>query len=132
MRTITRWQNGNKVRIETESIPYSANRAKEILDTQRNGNLTAVMSDGEIAYTYDLWDTMPGNTCFYDAVCRIYQGKDSLKENKAEYCDMCEPYQTHFGKGFIRNAGQIIPCFQCNSSKSVRKWYNELTEARRG
>ena len=22
-----------------------------------------------------LWDTMPGNTCFYDAVCRIAQGR---------------------------------------------------------
>ncbi len=117
MRTITRWKNGNKVQIETESTPYNADRAREILDAPY-GNYDVVMTDGEIAYTKDLWDKMPGHTCFYDAICRIYQNRI---DNRGPACRTCEPYQTGLGKGFIRNAHQIIQCPTCNNSGPYRR-----------
>jgi hypothetical protein len=29
------------------------------------------MTENEIAYVTEIWNRMPGHTCFYDALCRI-------------------------------------------------------------
>jgi hypothetical protein len=37
--------------------------------------LKNTMTDEEIAYVRRVWDTMPGNTCFVDALFRVRDGK---------------------------------------------------------
>lgn len=54
-----------------ESTPYQSDRAMEILNAPY-GDYMKLMADGEIEYTLQVWRTMPGYTCFYDAICRIY------------------------------------------------------------
>ena len=52
--------------------PYNSDRACEILNnTNFNTDFRAKMTDGEIAYTMQIWNRMPGYTCFYDAIVRI-------------------------------------------------------------
>lgn len=52
-------------------------RADEILKSGNAsfGNYRKYMTESEIAEINALWNTMPGHTCFYDAICRIYQGR---------------------------------------------------------
>ena len=35
---------------------------------------------------------------------------------KLTYCEMCKPYKRELPPGFIRNAHQTIPCFNCNAT----------------
>ena len=41
------------------------------------GNLMKFMTPEEIEYTFDLWRTMPGYTCFADAVNRIRKNENN-------------------------------------------------------
>lgn len=50
-----------------------------------------------------MWATMPGYTCFYDAVARIANG-----EPVPENCPTCNNLK------HIRNAGAWISCPDCN------------------
>jgi hypothetical protein len=75
MRTITRWQNGQKLEIQTESEAFGSARALEIISKARYSDFDAVMTDSEIAFVRDIWDQMPGNTSFSDALHRIAQRK---------------------------------------------------------
>lgn len=76
MGQISRWMGNRKVSIQADPQPYDSDRAAEILSLQCNGNLADHMTDGEVLFTHNLWRTMPGYTCFYDAVVRIYQGTE--------------------------------------------------------
>lgn len=75
MRTVTRWRNGEKIVTESESTPFGAERAKEILKAgSAFANFDSHMTDGEIAYVLDIWDDLPGSASFYTALCHISRG----------------------------------------------------------
>lgn len=74
-RKIVRFVKGEKVEIEAVPTKFDANRAEEILQKTSFANFDKQMTDGEIAYTHQIWDIMPGHTSFYDALCRIYQNR---------------------------------------------------------
>ena len=57
----------------------------------------------EHRYINRMWDTMPGYTCFYDALVRICKGEKPPVE-----CSCCN------NTGKIINANQLISCPVCN------------------
>lgn len=74
MRTVTRWTNGEKTQTQAEPTPFGPERAQEIHDASRSWfgpGPHQFMTDGEIAYVHEVWDTLPGHTCFMDALLRI-------------------------------------------------------------
>ena len=53
----------------------TAERAKEILKLgAQYSNYSDKMTEAEYREVMALWVTMPGHTCFYDALCRIANG----------------------------------------------------------
>jgi hypothetical protein len=79
-KVVTRWKGGVPTRTEAVPTPFNQERAEEIFQLARQKapwaeNLDNNMTDGEIAYVKALWDTMPGNTCFWDAFNRIRLGR---------------------------------------------------------
>ena len=65
------------------------------------------------------WKTMPSCCCFFDA-CVAY-----LKRIEENSCPMCNLYDR---PGFIVNAHEWIPCFQCNPTET--KFHDWLTRRR--
>lgn len=55
----------------SNATPYTAERAKVILSEMRFGNIKKAMTPGEVAYTNQVWNTLPGSFSFFDAVCHI-------------------------------------------------------------
>ena len=79
-------------------------RAKEILARgSRWSNWSKHCTQAEDKYVRKLWGTLPGYTCWYDALIRIAKG-----EKPPEICPTCK------GLKHVTNAGSWISCPDCN------------------
>jgi hypothetical protein len=57
-------------------VHITQERAQEILRFgSQYSNYSKQMTEQEVAEIIALWKTMPGYTCFYDAVVRVAQGR---------------------------------------------------------
>lgn len=98
MRTVTRWKDGERFQTQAEPTPFSPERAEAIYAQREpmGGSLDKFMTDGEVAFVLDIWDTMPGNTCWNDAFERIRSGvvRDMLA--MAEAIKNAPPWTSEF------------------------------------
>jgi hypothetical protein len=70
------WRQGAML---VPATPISKERAKEIIEaaqarahcTPWSDQLVRVMTQGEYHHVRNVWDTLPGHTCFVDALCKL-------------------------------------------------------------
>jgi hypothetical protein len=78
---VARYENNRNYKRKTAPTPFGWERAEEIIrKTAAFESVDKFMSDGEAAFVKCVWNTMPGHTCFYDALLRIL-GRQVWQEN---------------------------------------------------
>lgn len=81
-RNVVRWKNGERVEIkDVTPTPFGPCRADQIWSHREYADFPYdAATDGELAFIHEVWDTMPGSSCFMDAFSNIAQGRVNLKE----------------------------------------------------
>jgi hypothetical protein len=83
MFTFEKYRNFHQEAKQTTATPFGPGRAAEIEAAARaatqygpySDRMWEQMTPGEYGYVLQVWDVMPGNTCWMDAFHRIANGK---------------------------------------------------------